>query len=71
MKTTFDRNAAAIILCIYRSKVRENVENPTKENWKDVCSFYKSVWTFGMLGIISRAAQSRASKMFDECTAVI
>ncbi len=71
MKTTFNRTTAAIILRIYRGKVRENIENPTKDNWTDVLNFYKSVWTFGMLGIISMQAQKRAEKMFNECTAII
>lgn len=71
MKKTYDRNTAAVILCIYRNKVRENKENPTRDNWTDVCGYYKRVSTLGMLGIISMQAQKRALKMFDECTAVI
>lgn len=71
MKTNFDRQAAAIMLHLYRESVRTNWEKPTKENWRDVSNWYKRVSTLGLLGIISRDAQSRASKMFDECTAVI
>ena len=71
MKTTFDRQAAAIMLHLYRESVRTNWEKPTKENWEDVRNWYKRVSTLGLLGIISRAAQLRASKMFDECTAVL
>lgn len=70
-KRTFDRQTAAVILILYRKAVRTNWEKPTKENWEDVCNWYKRVSTLGLLGIISRAAQSRGSKMFDECTAVL
>lgn len=71
MKTTFDRQAAAIMLHLYREAVKENQKNPTRTNWRDVTYWYKRVSTLGLLGIISRAAQERASKMFDECTAVL
>jgi len=71
MKTTFDRQAAFIILVLFREVVRKNLESPTRDNWKDVCGFYKRVSTLGMLGIISEKAQKRASDMFDECTAVL
>lgn len=68
---TFNRQAAAGILILYRDAVKVNKENPTLSNWDDVRHYYKRVSTMGLLGVISRDAQLRAAKMFDECTAVI
>lgn len=70
-KRTFDRTMAAHFLTAYRRAVSRNKENPTKENWEDVRYLYARVTTLKLLGIISEAAQFRASSMFVECTAVL
>lgn len=69
-KRTFDRTMTAATIWLFRRMVRENMENPTRNNWMYARNLYMKVSAFGLIGIISRKTEKRAEKMFEGCTPV-